>query len=726
MRPVRTPVSIAAIVLAVTAIVGVSVVGAGREQGRLLDEFRVATQRQAHASAELLSARLDALDQDTRLLINLVERSRRNKDLDLVTEQRIWTTAFQALATVVPQYRAIGLFEADGTVDVLAGDPTETRPTIEALVAPSRLLAVEVSASRAKALARSAIRHDDRAFVLYGTPVSVGGGAVVVASDVALFLGGMAWPPVSSARLVVRDPAGTAWAGCETARGCRAAPTEVGDLATVDAVSDPARSRAQTSPIRISERIARATGSWTVTWVASSQAIVERERGRLARLVAATMAAALAVAGVGLVILRQQRKSVELETALGYAQALASARATSEAIVESAPLGVLGISEAGTVVLANRFLTERLGEIRVGAGLTQAFSGAGLAWITELGPSLTAAVASGQGSEGRDGDGAIETRAVATSSQRFHVRVVPVRHPALGVRAFALVEDQSELRKLENQLVRAEKLITVGVLAAGIAHEIGSPLAVIRGRAEHVLRHVSDPARAEDLRVIIKHIDSISTTIRQILAFSRRQPIVRQAVALESAAAQAEELLSWKLDAKEHALEYALPSDLPPLAADPDQLQQVLVNLLLNASDASSPGQRITLSAHRVSAALVRIEIVDRGCGIAAPNLHAVFDPFFTTKKPGEGTGLGLPIAASIVRNHAGEIHLVSAPERGTTVSVLWPVFGAAAAAVETAGVAPGTVRATSATRPSPGLATAVAGDASPAKLGTQKLGAHA
>ena len=106
----KTPVSVAAIVLAVTAIVGSSVWSAVREQRRLLDEFAVATQRQAHASAELLSARLNALDQDTRLLINLVERSRRNTDLDLATERRTWTTAFQALATVVPQYRAIGLF----------------------------------------------------------------------------------------------------------------------------------------------------------------------------------------------------------------------------------------------------------------------------------------------------------------------------------------------------------------------------------------------------------------------------------------------------------------------------------------------------------------------------------------------------------------------------------------------------------------------------------------
>ena len=100
-------------------------------------------------------------------------------------------------------------------------------------------------------------------------------------------------------------------------------------------------------------------------------------------------------------------------------------------------------------------------------------------------------------------------------------------------------------RDLENQLVRAEKLITVGVLSAGIAHEIGSPLAVIRGRAEQVLRAASSSGpRAEDLRVIIKHIDNISSTIRQMLDFSRRPAIERRPVSLQSAVERARELLA--------------------------------------------------------------------------------------------------------------------------------------------------------------------------------------
>jgi signal transduction histidine kinase len=109
------------------------------------------------------------------------------------------------------------------------------------------------------------------------------------------------------------------------------------------------------------------------------------------------------------------------------------------------------------------------------------------------------------------------------------------------------------------------------------------------------------------------------------------------------------------------------------LVADPDQLQQVLVNLLLNACDASAAGQRVRLTAEAGAGGMVRLEIVDQGSGIAPEHMNAVFDRFFTTKPRGEGTGLGLPIAASIVRNHRGQIQLASQPGRGTTVTVLWP-----------------------------------------------------
>src|SRR5262249_10004022 len=104
------------------------------------------------------------------------------------------------------------------------------------------------------------------------------------------------------------------------------------------------------------------------------------------------------------------------------------------------------------------------------------------------------------------------------------------------------------------------------------------------------------------------------------------------------------------------------------------QLQQVLVNLLLNACDASNDGGRIEVAARAETDGYLHIEIADQGCGIAPEHLNSVFDPFFTTKKRGEGTGLGLSIVASVVRNHGGEIHVASAPKKGTKVSMKWPL----------------------------------------------------
>jgi signal transduction histidine kinase len=675
---VKTFASIGVVLGAVAGILGVSVASALSEQKHLMEGFTATTRQQVRTSVEALSARLDALDQDTRMLVDLVESSRGRAELE--NERRVWDGAFRAMASVVAQYRTISLFGPDGTLQVMAVHPTETADTVEALRNPTRRLAAEVEAKSSKALGSPA-RHDARSFLLYGAPVR-GGGAIVVASDAAIFLSAVAWTPLPVARLFVTDPAGVIWGNCEMAGGCRATSVEAIPKALEGTIVKPAPpgrqgARGASVPggppaVEVSERVSRPTGSWQVTWMASTEELMSRQRSLLERVIATGLAASLAVAAAAAFIMRQQKKAVTLESRLEVAQALASARETSQSIVENAPLGVLGVSSDMRVVLANGFLTERLGPIVLGAPLREAFSGAGQAWRDELEPLLLAAVRGDATSEPQ------ELRAMGSDAHQLYVRVVPVRNHALGVRVFAIVEDQSALRNLENQLVRAEKLITVGVLSAGIAHEIGSPLAVIRGRAEQVLKHLKDPPeagpRADDVRVIIKHIDNITSTIRQLLDFSRRQAVAPSAVPLALAVERARGLVQWKLAAKELELKVTLDGALPPLAADPDQLQQVLVNLLLNACDASEKGRAVTVTARGSAGKEVTFEVVDRGCGIAAEHMNAVFDPFFTTKQRGEGTGLGLTIAAGIVRNHGGRINLTSAPGRGTTVTVRWPV----------------------------------------------------
>ena len=334
--------SIGVIVVALAVILGFSVVGARREEARLLDEFTTGTRRQALAASEVLSARLDALDQDTRVLIDLVERSRHNPEHDPAVEHRVAETGFRALVVVVPHYRIISLNRADGTVEILAVDPTENDATVQALTPHMQQLARDVSARREKTIGEPA-RHLARSFLLYGTPVK-GGGAVVIASDAAMFLAAGSWPSLPVARMFVTDPAGVVWAGCETQKGCQAADSATvakhfqGAVPASEQIAPDAAEIlgvGRASAVRVSEPIARPTGNWVVSWVASSRAILERESWMLSRIVMSAMAAALVVAAVGIAFLRQQRRAVALEGQLRYARALAAARDLEDQLVRA-------------------------------------------------------------------------------------------------------------------------------------------------------------------------------------------------------------------------------------------------------------------------------------------------------------------------------------------------------------------------------------------------------
>ena len=230
------------------------------------------------------------------------------------------------------------------------------------------------------------------------------------------------------------------------------------------------------------------------------------------------------------------------------------------------------------------------------------------------------------------------------------------------------------LRSLERQLISAEKLATTGVLAAGIAHEVGTPLGIIRARAELLMEDIVRADSRRALEAIVQQIDRISSTIRQVLDFSRVQPVELDRVDGGAAARVAIELVGHRLRQQHIQVELDIAPELPRMAADPNQFQQVLINLLLNACDACAPDGAIEIAAAATAdEKRIRWDIRDNGSGIPAEHLLAVFDPFFTTKKRGEGTGLGLPIAASIVRNHGGEISLSSVAGEGTVVTMFWP-----------------------------------------------------
>jgi signal transduction histidine kinase len=226
-----------------------------------------------------------------------------------------------------------------------------------------------------------------------------------------------------------------------------------------------------------------------------------------------------------------------------------------------------------------------------------------------------------------------------------------------------------------DRLAHSEKLVTAGQLAAGIAHEVGTPLNVARGRVEMTLSHLGEGhAESANQQLAIEQIDRVTRLLQQLLDYVRPAPTMIGDVDLPRVLRAVVELLAAEATRRGVALGVdVVPSEPARLRADPDQVQQIVVNLALNALDASERGDRVWLRA-RTRDKTVAVEVVDEGHGIPRELQKQVFDPFFTTKKRGRGTGLGLWVVAELVRAQSAEIELDSAPGRGTTMRVTWPV----------------------------------------------------
>jgi PAS domain S-box-containing protein len=237
-----------------------------------------------------------------------------------------------------------------------------------------------------------------------------------------------------------------------------------------------------------------------------------------------------------------------------------------------------------------------------------------------------------------------------------------------------VARDLSARVRLDRQLVRSEKLALVGSLAAGLAHEIGTPLNVISATAEYLLPDAPPEAR-EQLGSIVAETERISRLVHDLLSFARGGTPGRTGIALREAVDRVHSLLRITLDRKRVRLTTELPCDLPCVHADPDGLHQVLLNLLVNASQAVPVGGRITVTARTLDLegeGMVAFEVQDDGPGVAPELRERIFDPFFTTRA--EGTGLGLAVCARIVADHGGDLRVGQAPMGGASFAVQLPV----------------------------------------------------
>ncbi|WP_044890858.1 two-component system sensor histidine kinase NtrB [Myxococcus hansupus] len=425
------------------------------------------------------------------------------------------------------------------------------------------------------------------------------------------------------------------------------------------------------SPVRFKNGTA-----WPVATLASTRVLRTHERSLILRLSLAAVLVSGFIIAFGVYVVLAHSRAEALRESQRHAQRLAHLHDKTQKILDHIPTGVLALSASRHISAANRALSARMPADAVGQTLAAAFPHAQAPVIQRLEDLVHAATLDGRV---RNLHG--EPLCLFEEQGQYNVHAVPLEPSTSDVHTLVVIEDLSNLRALEGQLLRAEKLATVGVLAAGIAHEIGTPLGIVRGRAEYVMEKLGPGhAQGPGLGTIVEQIDRVSRTLRQLLDFSRLQPADAQAVALEPLVHSVRELLWMEVERRRLKLEVDVAAGMPAVAADPDQFQQVLINLVINACDACEPGGRVRLSAsldtENAPGAwdMVRVEVEDNGCGISPHHVHQVFDPFFTTKKRGQGTGLGLTMVAHIVRNHGGRIELDSAPERGTRVTVRWPV----------------------------------------------------
>ena len=244
-------------------------------------------------------------------------------------------------------------------------------------------------------------------------------------------------------------------------------------------------------------------------------------------------------------------------------------------------------------------------------------------------------------------------------------------------------ERQAEERfALEHELRHIERLASVGRLAAGVAHEMGAPLNVIKGRVEMLRERPDSPVenRARNLDIIGAQADAITDIVRQLLTLARPFNLRREAIAPARLIATVVELIEADAAKSGVRIETIQNDRRRPgfMEGDRNLLQQVLMNICINALHAMSEGGRLRIEAppeeqYRSGRAFVGVRISDTGSGIAPESLAHIFDPFFTTKEVGKGTGLGLSVARRIVEEHDGWIEVANREEGGAAFTVWLP-----------------------------------------------------
>jgi signal transduction histidine kinase len=256
----------------------------------------------------------------------------------------------------------------------------------------------------------------------------------------------------------------------------------------------------------------------------------------------------------------------------------------------------------------------------------------------------------------------------------------------------SLKKTNRELRQAQEEIIRSEKLASIGRLASGVAHEIGNPIGIVLGYLD-LLRgnDLSRDERRDFIDRIESEIDRINRTIQDLLDFSRPSKGEVKAVSVQEIIAEILEMLKPQPMMADINVELAHQAAEDTVLADPDKLKQVFLNIIMNAIDAletqktqhKSVHKKLAISTNLVAEPqpgrddpdiMVKIQFTDNGAGIADEAVGSIFDPFYTTKEPGKGTGLGLSVSLRIIEGMGGTIKAHSGPGNGTTMDVMIPL----------------------------------------------------
>ncbi|MGD0127497.1 MAG: ATP-binding protein [Terriglobia bacterium] len=339
----------------------------------------------------------------------------------------------------------------------------------------------------------------------------------------------------------------------------------------------------------------------------------------------------------------------------------------SQNIIESINAGVLACDLEGTVGSCNSAMEKLYGLARsdvVGKSLEAIFP-------TELLAELP------QASDAQSVLSLYKFRLNTPGGQTLIVNLSAV--PLVGKDGHVLgrlliFNDLTERVNLEDQLVQAEKLSSIGLLAAGVAHEVNTPLAVISSQAQLAMRQMPpEDSLSRTLDKIVKQAFRASEIVNNLLKFSRVSGSEYSELDLNKLVRETLSLVEPMLRASKITVNAQLCPTLPMVFANPGKLQQVFMNLIINAKDAMPHGGELTIATD-CEDSLVRAEVSDNGVGISPEHLSKIFDPFFTTKSTSRGTGLGLAVTYGIIRELMGKIEVQSALGRGTSFRVELPV----------------------------------------------------